>query len=96
MKIEFIGSKLDSEEKIREWQRKINNIKNWDMKYLENYIAKVSRYYYKIGHNDTNLEMFRDKLSYPINSIINEKYMTQLEKTYVFDALGTRISYMRK
>ena len=26
IKIEFISSKLDSEEKIREWQRKINNL----------------------------------------------------------------------
>jgi len=26
IEIEFIGSKLDSEEKTREWQRKINNI----------------------------------------------------------------------
>ena len=26
---EFIGAKLDSEEKTREWQRKINNIKLW-------------------------------------------------------------------
>ena len=39
---EFIGAKLDSEEKAREWQRKINNIELWDMRYLENYIAKFS------------------------------------------------------
>ena len=29
IEIEFIGSKLDSEEKTREWQRKINNIEIW-------------------------------------------------------------------
>jgi len=29
IEIEFIGSKLDSEEKSREWQRKINNIKKF-------------------------------------------------------------------
>ena len=72
---EFIGTKVDSEEKAREWQRKINNIELWDMRYLENYIAEFSQYYYKIRHNETNLGMFYDKLSYPINSIINEKYM---------------------
>jgi len=26
----------------------------WDMRYLENYIAEFSEYYYKIGHNETN------------------------------------------
>ena len=31
---EFIGAKIDSEEKAREWQRKINNIELWDMRYL--------------------------------------------------------------
>ena len=62
------------------------------MRYLENYIAEFSQYYYKIGHNETNLGMFYDKLSYPINSIINEKYMAWLERTDVVDALGSRIS----
>ena len=40
------------------------------MRYLKNYIAEFSLYYYKIGHNKTNLGMFYDKLSYPINSLI--------------------------
>ena len=53
----FIGAKIDSEEKAREWQRKINNIELWDIRYLENYIAEFSQYYYKIGHNQTNLGM---------------------------------------
>ena len=64
IEIEFIGAKIDSEEKAREWQRKINNIEFWDMRYLENYIAEFSQYYYKIRHNETNLGMFYDKLSY--------------------------------
>ena len=59
-------------------KEKINNIELWDMRYLENYIAEFSQYYYKIGHNETNLGMFYDKLPYPINSIINEKYMVLL------------------
>ena len=80
---EFIGAKPDSEEKVREWQRKINNIELWDMRYLENYIAEFSQYYYKIGHNETNLVMFYDKLPYPINSIINKKYMAWMERTDV-------------
>ena len=42
---EFIGAKLDSEEKVREWRRKINNIELWDMKYLKNSIAEFSQYY---------------------------------------------------
>ena len=37
--------------------RKINNILLWDMRYLNNYIAKFSQYYYKIGYNETNLGM---------------------------------------
>jgi len=65
------------------------------MRFLENDIAEFSQYYYKIGYNDINLGMFYDKLPYPTNSVINEKYMTWLEK-YVFDTLGTRISYLRK
>jgi len=40
IEIEFIVSKLYSEEKTREWQRKINNIEIWDMRFLENYIAE--------------------------------------------------------
>ena len=43
------------------------------MRYLKNYIAEFSQYYCKIGHNETNLGMFYDELSYPINFIINEK-----------------------
>ena len=30
---EFIRGKLYSKEKVREWQRKINNIELWDMRY---------------------------------------------------------------
>ena len=66
------------------------------MRYLENYITEFSQYYYKIGHNETNLGMFYDKLSYPINSIINEKYMAWLERIDVIDTLSSRISYLRK
>jgi len=40
--------------------------------------------------------MFYDKLPYPINSIINEKYITWLEKVDVIDALETRILNLRK
>jgi len=87
IEVEFIGAKLDSEEKTREWQRKINNIKWWDMRYWNNYIAKLGQYYYKIGHNETNLGIFYDKLPYPINSIINEKYITWRESTDVIDTL---------
>ena len=49
IEIKFIGAKLDSEEKAREWQRKINNIELWDMRYLENYIAEFSQYYTKLS-----------------------------------------------
>ena len=76
--------------------RKINNILLWDMRYLNNYIAKFSQYYYKIGHNKINLCMFYDKLPHPINSIINKNYIAWLEKADVIDALGSRISYLRK
>ena len=96
IKTEFIRAKLDFEEKAREWQRKINNIKLWDMRYLKNYITEFSQHYYKIGHNETNLSMFYDKLPYPINSIINKKYFTWLEQTNVMDTLSSRISYWRK
>ena len=47
--IEFIGTKLDFEEKGKECQRKINNTVLWDMRYLKNYIAEFRQYYYKIG-----------------------------------------------
>jgi len=66
------------------------------MRYLKNYITEFSQYYYKIGHNETNLGMFYDKLPYPINSIINEKYITYLERADVIDTLGSRISFLRK
>ena len=57
----MIGAKFDSEENAKEWQRKINNIELWDTRYLENYTAKVSQHYNKIGHNGTNLDIFYDK-----------------------------------
>ena len=61
IKTKFIETKLHSEEKAREWQRKINNIELWDMRYLENYIIEFSQYYYKIKQNETNLRIFYDK-----------------------------------
>jgi len=57
------------------------------MRFLQNYITEFSQYYDKTGHNDINLGMFYDKLPYPINSIINDKYMTWLEKADVLDTL---------
>ena len=39
---EFIGAILNSEEKVREWQREINNIELWNMRYLKNCIAEFS------------------------------------------------------
>ena len=66
------------------------------MRYWNNYIAKLGQYYYKIGHNETNLSMLYDKLSYPINFIINEKYMASLARTNLVDTLDSRISYLRK
>ena len=48
------------------------------MRYLKNYIAEFSHYYYKIGHNEINLGMFYDKLPYPINSIIEKKCIAYL------------------
>ena len=63
------------------------------MRYLENYTAEFNQYYYKVGHNETNLGMFYDKLSYPINSIINEKYMAWLERTDVVDTLREFLIY---
>ena len=75
---------------------KINNIVLWDMRYMKNNIAEFSQYYYKIGYNEINFGMFYDKFPYPINSIINEKYIAWLERTDVVDTLGSRISYLRK
>ena len=95
-KTEYIGAKLDSEENTIEWQRKITNIELWDLRYLKNCIAKFSQCYYKIRHNEINLGIFYDKLSYPINSIINEIYITWLEKPYVINTIGIRIPYLRK
>ena len=96
IEIKFIGAKIDSEEKAREWQRKINNIELWNMRYLKNYIAEFSQSYYKIWHNETNLGMFYDKLSYSINSIINEKYIAWLEQADVVDTFDSKISYLRR
>ena len=93
---EFVKAKLDSEEKTSEWKRKINNIELWHVRFLGNYISKFSQYYYKVGHNETNRGMFYDKLTYPINSIINEKYIAWYEKADVINTLCSRISYLRK
>ena len=35
IKAEFIRAKLNFEHKAREWQRKINNIELWDIRYLK-------------------------------------------------------------
>ena len=65
------------------------------MRYLKNYIVEFSQYYYKIGQNETNLGMFYDELSYPINFIINEMYIAWLKRADVIDTLGSRIYYFR-
>ena len=49
LKIEFIGAKLDSEEKAIEQQRNIDNIELWDMRYLDNYIAELFNIITKMG-----------------------------------------------
>ena len=89
----FIGAKLDFEEKAREWWAKNNNIELWDTRYLKNYTAEFSKYYYKIGCNETNLGMFYDRFSY---SKTNEKYTAWFERADVIDTLGLRISYLWK
>ena len=66
-------------------QRKIDNTKLWDMRYMKSYTTEFSQYYYKIGHSETNLGLFYDKLPYPIDSIINEKCISWLEKVDVID-----------
>jgi len=76
----LISVKFDSEEKVREQQRKNNNIEIWYMRYLKNYSIEFSQYYYKIGHNETNQGMFYDKLAYLMNSIINENTLHGLKK----------------
>jgi len=62
------------------------------MRYLEHYIVEFSWYYYKISHNETS--MFYDKLLYPMNFIINEKYIVWLQKVNVIDILEIGISYL--
>ena len=49
------------------------------MRYLKNYIVEFSQQFTEL-HNKINLGMFYDKLTHPINSIINEKYTVWLEK----------------
>jgi len=49
IEIEFIGSKLNSEEKTKEWQRKINNIEIWNMRFLKNYIFEFSHIITKLA-----------------------------------------------
>jgi len=39
---EFIRAKLESEEQASKWQRKINDIQLWDMRYLQKCIAEFS------------------------------------------------------
>ena len=66
------------------------------MRYLENYIAEFNQYYYKIGNTKINLGMFYEKLPYSIYSVINEKYISWVEKEDIINTLHTRISYLRK
>ena len=63
---EFIKVKLDYQEETREWQRKINNIELWNIRYLKNYITEFSQYYFKIRHNEINLGIFYDNWPYLI------------------------------
>ena len=39
----FIGPTLHSEEKAREWQRGINNVELWNIRYLGNYFTEFSQ-----------------------------------------------------
>ena len=66
------------------------------MRFLDNYNAEFSQNYYKTGHNETNLGMFYNKLSYLINSIINKKYIAYLKRADVINTIGSGISYLQK
>jgi len=63
----------------------------------EKLCRRIYQYYYEIRLGETNIGIFYDKLSYPINSIINGKYVfLWLETEDVISMFGTRISYLRK
>ena len=44
IKTKFIRAKIHSEEEPKEWQRKINSIELWDMRYQKNYIVEFGQY----------------------------------------------------
>ena len=46
------------------------------MMYLENYIIEFNQYFYKIRHDETNLDLFYNKLPYSINFVFNGKYIS--------------------
>ena len=92
---EFIGEKEDEDKEALKWQRTLNNLEICNMKYVDNYITEFEKCYYKIGENNTNLQMFFDKLPAPINEQISEEYR-ELIKNGDKDTLGNKISYVRK
>ena len=95
IEVEFIGEKEDEDKEALKWQRTLNNLEICNMKYVDNYITEFEKYYYKIGENSTNLQMFFDKLPAPINEQISEEYR-ELIKNGDKDTLGNKISYVRK
>jgi len=42
-------AKLDSEEKVREWKRKTNNIELWDIIYLKTILLNLANIITKLG-----------------------------------------------
>ncbi|KAL2902531.1 ORF 1: putative Polyprotein CP [Bienertia sinuspersici] len=95
IELEFVGYKANPNEKILEYQRKLSNITICNLKFVESYIMGFKMYYYKIGENETNLEMFFHKLPSPIYEEIIEKYQEWKEKYGTGDSLGKRISFLR-
>ena len=79
----------NGKERLITWTRGI-----WDIWKI--YFTKFSQYYYKIAHDETILGIFYEKLPYPINSIMNQKYIAWLDKIDVIDTVDIRISYLRK
>ena len=53
----ILSRKPNFEKRATKQKRKINNIEIWDVRDLQKYIAEFSQYYYKIGHNKTNVDM---------------------------------------
>ncbi|XP_048229564.1 uncharacterized protein LOC125370031 [Ricinus communis] len=90
---QFIGisDSTESANKILEEAKwKLNNIQLCDLCYFHEFVCQYEKYYYSLNSSDYDayIELFINKIPYPVNVIIKEKYQAGIRENSTPKTLG--------